>query len=93
VFDPLTASLTSSLGAAGTVTRLRAGDLDGLDDIDELALIVDDSVTVHVSGECLLPIPLDGLARDVVFGDHDGDGDDELAIRTTAMNVELVDIE
>lgn len=93
VFDHANASLTWRWGVLGSVTLTRAGDLDGLDAIDELALIIDGTVWLNVAGECLLQVPLDFVALDVAFGDHDGDGDDELAVLTGNGTISIVDVE
>lgn len=93
VFDRSTANLTSRWGSLGSVTQMRAGELDGVDDTDELALIRDGELWVHVGGMCLLPVPLDSLATELAFGDHDGDGDDELAVLTAGGLISIVDIE
>jgi hypothetical protein len=78
----------------GQVTYMRGdSDLDGLDDTDELALVVDGQLWLYVSGTCLLQVPLDGPVARLAFGDHDGDGDDELAVSTASNTVSIVDIE
>jgi hypothetical protein len=92
-FDRTTSSQTEEWGVGGTVTQMHAGELDGLDDIDELALIASGELWVRVGGDCLLPVPLDGTAQELAFGDHDGDGDDELAVLTAANTVSLIDVE
>jgi hypothetical protein len=40
-----------------------------------------------------LPVPLDGAAIELAFGDHDGDGDDELAVLTSVDTISIIDVE
>lgn len=92
-FSRLNSSMTQSWGLWGAVTQMRAGDLDGLDDIDELALIVDDRAWLYVGGTCLLPVSFEFVALELALGDHDGDGDDELAVLTGDNTISIVDVE
>jgi hypothetical protein len=79
----------------GTPEQVFAGDLDGA--YDELVFF--DYFTVAVEFYTLATntcwhqpvIPARGLPSDAVFGDYDGDGDDELAIRTELGEVVLFD--
>jgi hypothetical protein len=91
-FDWTTANLSWRWGLLGTVGHMRSGDLDSVDSTSELALIVDDALWLYVSGECLLQVPLDGAVTALAFGDHDGDGDDELAV-STANTISIIDVE
>jgi hypothetical protein len=93
VFERSSANLAARWGVLGSVTQMRAGDLDPFDETDELALIVDDAAWLHVGGECLLQVPLDFVASELAFGDHDGDGDDELAVLTSGGTISIVDVE
>jgi hypothetical protein len=97
LYDRLDSSVTNRWGIPeNNISHMRAGDLDGLDEMDDVALVVDGDLSVFLSNECLLPVPLDGPAVDVVLGDHDGDGDDELAVHTqtdVASSVLIVDVE
>jgi hypothetical protein len=95
VFDRLTTNQVRRWGVPGTIERVRAGDLDGLDESDELALVIDGTPWLYVADECLLPVPLEGVGVviDVAFGDHDGDGDDELAVQLEPNRIALVDVE
>ncbi len=92
-FDRASASLLTQWGFPGTVTHMRTGELDGLDEVEDIALLVDDGLVLLVGGACQLPVPLEGAAGELVFGDHDGDGDDELAARVGTNLVSIVDVE
>jgi hypothetical protein len=92
-FDRSSANLSWRWGLLGTVGYMRSGDLDGVDSTDELALLVDDTLWLYVGGECLLQVPLDGAVTALAFGDHDGDGDDELAVSTSANTISIIDVE
>jgi hypothetical protein len=83
----------------GTPDQIAAGDLDG-NGTDELVLFDDASVAIDVNplaeGNCWyspysLIMPARGNPSEAVFGDHDGDGDEELAVRTSLGEVVLID--
>jgi hypothetical protein len=94
VYDRSSSNQTGRWGLPTIVMHARAGDLEGLDENDELALIVDDgNLLLMIGGQCLLPVPLDGAAIELAFGDHDGDGDDELAVLTSVDTVSIIDLE
>ena len=83
-------------GLGGILDRVRAGDLDGLDEIDEVAMVFDGAtLRVIVANDCQREIPFEGHIVDIAFGDHDGDGDDELAVHSVdgSHYVSIVDIE
>jgi hypothetical protein len=86
-------NLWSRWGVPGSVSHMRAGALDSFGESEELALIVDTQLWLQIEGGCLLPVPLDGATTDLVFGDHDGDGDEELAVLTAANTISIVDVE
>jgi hypothetical protein len=72
-------------GVAGSISAMASGDLDA-DGRDEVALLLDGGVALVdnlASGsECTSVLDLGGLtgATHLAIGDHDGDGDSELAI-------------
>jgi len=80
----------------GEPERLFAGDIDG-DGNDDLLFFGGDQVMVEMSpggeGDCTYGIPLlaAGIASEAVVGDHDGDGNQEFAIRTDVGEVLLFD--
>jgi hypothetical protein len=80
----------------GTPERVFTGDLEA-DGIDELVYFDESTVAVEFApfadGTCWheLPMSARGVPNDAVFGDHDGDGDEELAFRTTNGDVALFD--
>jgi hypothetical protein len=83
----------------GTPEQVFAGDLDG-SETDELVFFDDASVSVHYNpshlqggGDCWHPVLVPGRGNPIeaVFGDYDGDGDQELAIRTDAQEVAVFD--
>jgi hypothetical protein len=81
----------------GTPDLVFAGDLDG-NDHDELVYFDELTATVEFNPgtdfDCLqgpLFVPGRGAPIDAAFGDHDGDGDQELAFRTTNGEVALFD--
>jgi hypothetical protein len=81
-------------GLPGRVTAMAGGDFDG-DDRGDIAVIVDGAVqiqfTVITNVTCLSSYPLEGIAEDLAIGDHDGDGDDELAVRFEAGTIAVFD--
>jgi hypothetical protein len=94
VYDRSSLNQTGRWGLPTIVMHARAGDLEGLDENDELALILDDgNLLLMIGGQCLLPVPLDGAAIELAFGDHDGDGDDELAVLTSVDTISIIDVE
>jgi hypothetical protein len=91
VFHRSSGSMTTRWALTGLVSHMRSGDLDKLDETDELALIVDDALWLNVGGQCRLWIT-DGPGVEFAFGDHDGDGDDELAVGS-GNTVSIIDVE
>lgn len=45
----------------------------------------------YLPGQCLMQLPLPGLARELAVGDHDGNGDEELAVLLDDGSVVIVD--
>jgi hypothetical protein len=86
-------NLWSRWGMPGTISHMRAGHLDSFGESDELALIVDTQLWLQIESGCLQPVPLDGAATQLAFGDHDGDGDEELAVLTGANTISIIDVE
>ena len=78
----------------GTASRAVAGDLDG-SETDELVYLDGDKTWVQFNpledGDCWHDLPVPGIAVEAVFGDHDGDGDQELAVSTHDGQVVLFD--
>lgn len=81
----------------GTPTHIFAGDLDGTN-TDELVYVQDGAnAYVHYNpredGDCheQLLTPEHGTPIDAAFGDQDGDGDQELALRTSIGQVVVFD--
>jgi hypothetical protein len=83
-------------GVLGHVTAMAGGDFDG-DARADVALIVDGTVQVQLGvleqDTCLASYPFAGIATNLAVGDHDGDGDDEIAIRFEDGNVAILDAE
>lgn len=80
----------------GTPEQVFAGDLDG-SETDELVFFDGTTASLQYNplqdGDCWhqLPVPGRGSPTEAVFGDHDGDGDLELAIATDMGDVALFD--
>jgi hypothetical protein len=93
-WGPATGNSGVDWGVLGMVTAMAGGDFDG-DGFADVALIIDSSVQVQfgvlTETTCLAFYPFAAIARDVVDGDHDGDGDDEIAIRFEGGNVTVLD--
>jgi hypothetical protein len=87
---------TTQWSIYGTPDQLFAGDLDGTG-TDELVFFDDANLAIDVNpldqGNCWYAptIPAGGSPSEAVFGDYDGDGDEELAIRTLQGEVVLID--
>jgi hypothetical protein len=83
-------------GVLGAIWAMNSGDLDG-DDRDEVALMHDSGVTLIdnlASGrECTAALDLEGRVgvTRLAIGDHDGDGDSELAVAFADGEILLFD--
>jgi hypothetical protein len=92
----VTGNLGVRWGLLGRVTAMAGGDFDG-DARADVALIVDGTVQVQLGvleqDTCLASYPFAGIATNLAVGDHDGDGDDEIAIRFEDGNVAILDAE
>jgi hypothetical protein len=92
----VTGSLGARWGVLGHVTAMAGGEFDG-DARADVALIVDGTVQVQFGAltetTCLAFYPFAGVATNLAVGDHDGDADDEIAIRFEGGNVAVIDAE
>jgi hypothetical protein len=72
--------------------ELAVGDLDG-DQHDEIVTVGAELTVVFLPLDCIATVDLgvDGVAIDHATGDHDGDGDDEVAVALDSGVVVLVD--
>ncbi len=81
-------------GVNGRVDAMAGADFDGGETAD-VALIVGGTVQINhqvlSDSSCLELYPFAGVAAALAVGDHDGDGDDELAIRFEDGHVSVVD--
>jgi hypothetical protein len=92
-WHPVRGSRYGEWAIPGQVAAMAGGDFDG-DTQADVALLVDGTVQVHfaVLGEaCLALYPFAAIATSIVVGDHDGDTDDEIAIRFEAGNIAVID--
>jgi hypothetical protein len=91
---PATGNLGNQWGLVGQVMAMAGGDFDG-DARADVALIVGSSVQIrfdeHDPDSCLAQYPYASIATGLAVGDHDGDGDDELAVRFDGGHVSLLD--
>ncbi|KIG18847.1 hypothetical protein DB30_07183 [Enhygromyxa salina] len=75
----------AKFGFPGVVSLMRGGDFDG-GGVNDIAMIADDGLWLHLNafigaGECYVLLDTGGSpAVALSVGDHDGDGDDELAV-------------
>jgi hypothetical protein len=93
-WGPATGNLGIYWGLLGRVDVMAGGDFDG-DARADIALIVDGIVQIQwgvlTDSSCLALYPFAAIAEDLVVGDHDGDGDDEIAVRFDAGNIAVLD--
>jgi hypothetical protein len=93
-WGPATGNLGANWGVTGLVTAMAGGDFDG-DARADVALIVDSSVQVQfgvlTETTCLAMYPFAAIATNLAVGDHDGDGDDEIAVRFEGGNVAVLE--
>jgi hypothetical protein len=94
--DPAVGNLVRHWGLLGEVTAMAGGDFDG-DERADIALIVDGALQIQADvlddASCLASHPSASIAVGLAIGDHDGDGDDEIAVRFQTGNVEILDHE
>jgi hypothetical protein len=93
-WGPGTGNLGTHWGLPGRVTAMAGGDFDG-DARSDIALIIDGTLQIQLGVltdvTCLVSYPFAAIASQIEIGDHDGDGDDEIAVRFEAGHVEVVD--
>jgi hypothetical protein len=93
-WGPGTGNLGTHWGVTGRVHAMAGADFDGNTQAD-VALLVDGTLQIQLRAltdqTCLATYLFDGYAQNLAVGDHDGDGDDELAVRFEAGNVEVLD--
>lgn len=93
-WGPGTGYAGNNWGLLGQVTAMAGGDFDG-DARADIAIIMDGTLqiqfTVLNNTSCLALYPFAAIAQSLAIGDHDGDGDDEIAIRFEAGNVAVID--
>ncbi len=92
-WGPATGNEGASWGVQGRATQIVGGDFDGGGRAD-VALLQEDAVEILagvLDDPCLMTYPFADLTRGLAVGDHDGDGDDELAIWFEAGHVAVAD--
>jgi hypothetical protein len=93
-WGPATGNLGVYWGVPGRVTAMAGGDFDG-DDRADVAMIVDSSVQLQFrvleENTCIVFLPFQSIPTNLAVGDHDGDGDDEIAIRFDGGNVAVIE--
>lgn len=93
-WGPGTGNFGTHWGLLGQVTVMAGGDFDG-DARADLALIIDGSVQIQfgvlTDATCLALYPFASIAQGLAVGDHDGDGDDEIAVRFESGDVAVLD--
>jgi hypothetical protein len=93
-WSPGTGSSGPHWGLLGRVTAMAGGDFDG-DARADLALIIDGALQIQFAGlsdeTCLAMYPFAAIAQDLAIGDHDGDGDDEIAVRFQGGNIAILE--
>jgi hypothetical protein len=93
-WGPGTGNLGTSWGTGSPITTMLGGDFDG-DGQGDLVLVGEGSMRLHFSvltdESCTGPYVFNGNVLGLAVGDHDGDGDDELAIRSDVSHVAILD--
>jgi hypothetical protein len=93
-WGPGTGSLGTSWGTGLPILAMLGGDFDG-DGQGDLVLATMGSLRLHFSvltdEACTAPYVFNGNVLGLAVGDHDGDGDDELAIRSDVPHVAILD--
>lgn len=93
-WGPATGNLGIYWGVPGQVNAMLGGDFDG-DARADIALIIGPTVQVQFAvltdSSCLAMYPFAAIAQALAVGDHDGDGDDEIAVRFEAGHITVLD--
>jgi hypothetical protein len=93
-WGPGTGNLGASWGTIDPIHTILGGDFDG-DGQGDLALVSAGSMRLHLrvltDESCTGSYAFNGNVLGLAVGDHDGDGDDELAIRSDVPHVVILD--
>src|SRR5690606_18515472 len=93
-WGPATGNSGQIWGMLGSVEAMVGADFGG-DSRGDVAILSGGEPRIHFDvhdiNRCLAPYSLGGPAGDLAVGDHDGDGDDELAVLTSLGEIVVID--